>query len=115
MTSKKKKYTEKPPKPEDDRNNVTYYRKKAMLNRKPETTIRNGSIVTAYKIAQEKTISTMTITQDIVTGSSSTSKSWSQIAGVNVRKSATEKSTQKKPTKIKPEFESDTSGYDIKS
>ena len=43
----------------------------------------------------------------------SLSKSWSEMAGVNMKKFATEKSPQKrKPTKINPEFELESTGYD---
>ena len=60
---------------------------------------------------KEKAISPSPKTQDSLTGPTCTSKSWSQMVGENMRKSATEKSIHKrKTTKIKPEFESETTG-----
>ena len=77
-------------KPENHINNVAYYKKKRDetksaidLEPKPETTTTNKSIVTTNQVA----------TDTILTMPSSSSKSWSQIAGKNARKNDKKKNS----------------------
>ena len=92
-------------KKEQNKNNVANYKKKT------EHTSRVDELR-----GEEVTILTPTNAEnkepEPKTNPKPSNKSWSQIAGINVKKTTNVKQQQKKTIKIKPEFESNRIGYD---
>ena len=101
--------------PEQDKNNVAFYKKKIehiSIKASKEDLIedkvasRNSSSRNSENEKQE--IESITVPKHL----STPAKSWSQIAGENVKPVREIMSPQRKIIKIKPEFESDNTGYD---
>jgi hypothetical protein len=93
----KRKHTEAR-KPEDDRNNVAFYKKKTDTNSKNED-IEHHKVITEQQ--EEKT-------REVDEG-----KTWSQVAGRNVKNvERRAEMSAKRTTKISPEFKRNQTGYD---
>ena len=120
--TKNKKHKERIP--EEDKNNVAYY-KKNKNNREDDVSKekeepaqrRSGdrvSVVVSPRLPNQKPEPNPEPNPEpeSTTMSSTPNKSWSQIAGINIKSATRVMPPQRKIIKIKPEFESESVGYD---
>ena len=103
---KQKKHKKKMP--EDDKNNAAFYKKKN-LDQCAERPNKMSSTSQSHKPEPNPEPNPE---PESTTMSSTPNKSWSQIAGINIKSATRVMPPQRKIIKIKPEFESESVGYD---